>query len=107
MNRLKGPIAALGFAALLAIALACAQQPESKLASGVKLLAHALEVPIYPLAEHLLQLGAREVFRELEDPERKKRLQEHLLQGRLLVPALTGEEDKTGLYGQETLKTAP
>ena len=75
---------------------------DPELALGVKLLAHQLEVPIYPLAEHLLQLGAGEVIREIEQPERKRKLQDHLLNGHLLVPALTGDEGKAGVYSRET-----
>ena len=65
---------------------------DPELAVGVKMLAAALESPIYPLAEHLLQLGARQIAPALKDPELTKRLQQHLLKGHLLVSAPSADD---------------
>ncbi|MDP2950231.1 MAG: hypothetical protein Q8P22_11915 [Chloroflexota bacterium] len=59
----------------------------------VKLLARKLEVPIYPLAEHVLQLGLAQVLALQEDEEFKKALQQHLAHQHLLVPLLNEENE--------------
>ena len=63
---------------------------DEDLAFGVKMLAAYFETPIYPLVEHLLQLGAALVLPALEDEELKRELQEHLANEHLLVPTLRG-----------------
>jgi hypothetical protein len=72
---------------------------DPNLARGVKTLARYLEVPIYPLAEHLIQLGAGLVVPALDDEEKKKELQEHLANEHLLVPSF----DKDNEYDKELL----
>jgi len=66
---------------------------DPKLAFGVKMIATQLETPIYPLVEHLLQLGVEQVYPALEDEDFKEELQEHLLNEHLLVPALDQQND--------------
>ena len=66
---------------------------DPKLAVGVRMIAADLEVPIYVVAEHLLQLGAAQIYPDLEDEEAKRQLQEHLVSHHLLRLAL-GEEDE-------------
>ena len=56
-------------------------------ALGVRILAAHLEVPIYVVAEHLLQIGASLALPALEDEELRTELQEHLVNEHLLVPS--------------------
>jgi len=51
---------------------------------AVKLLAIALEVPRYVIAEHLLQVGAYHVSKTIKDGENRQKLQEHLVKAHLL-----------------------
>jgi len=60
---------------------------DPNLAFGVRFIAADLEVPIYTVAEHLLQLGVAQMYPALEDEEHKKELQEHLINEHLLVSA--------------------
>jgi len=67
------------------------------LALRVKMLAGALEVPIYPLAEHLLQLGLAHILDEVSsNPDNaemvKEELSEHLVREHLLVEKLANED---------------
>lgn len=67
------------------------------LALRVKMLAGALEVPIYPLAEHLLQLGLAHILDEISsNPDNvemvKEELSEHLVREHLLVEKLADED---------------
>ena len=64
---------------------------DQNLTLGVKLLAADLGTPIYPVVEHLLQLGAAQILPALQREELKKQLQEHLL-----VPSL-GEKNQNDL----------
>ena len=61
---------------------------DPKLTLGVKFIAADLKVPIYTVVEHMLQLGMAQMFPAIEDEEQKKELQEHLINGHLLVSAL-------------------
>ena len=60
------------------------------------MLAADLGTPIYPVVEHLLQLGAAQILPALQREELKKQLQEHLLREHLLVPSL-GEKNQNDL----------
>jgi hypothetical protein len=51
----------------------------------LKALASTLEVPIYVLAEHCLEMGLAEVRAEMQDVALKDRLCRHLVEGHLLV----------------------
>jgi len=75
---------------------------DPSLALAVKFIAHDLQCPIYPVAEHLLQLGAALVLPALEDEELKKELQEHLVREHLLVPTLDGQSE----YDRATMAEA-
>ena len=61
---------------------------DNKLVLGLKALARHLEIPIYPLAEHILQLGMAEVLTSIEDEALMENLQRHLLQEHLFVKDL-------------------
>ena len=61
---------------------------DNKLVLGLKALAQHLEIPIYPLAEHILQMGMAEVITGIEDEAFIEDLQRHLLQDHLLVKEL-------------------
>ena len=62
------------------------------LADGVRFLATVLESPIYPVAEHLIQIGAAHVIKNLEDEESRKQLHQHLVDDHLLVERLDSKE---------------
>ena len=54
----------------------------------MKLLAHSLEVPVYVLAEHLMQPGAKEVAELVQDEALKDQLRRHLVRDHLLTPVV-------------------
>ncbi|MEE9399826.1 MAG: hypothetical protein V3V23_06115 [Dehalococcoidales bacterium] len=60
---------------------------------AVKSLAGQIRVPVYPLAEHLLQIGATQIETDLEDEESKKDLENHLINEHLLPPVLDVENE--------------
>jgi hypothetical protein len=66
---------------------------DPKLALGVKFIAADLKVPIYTVAEHLLQLGVAQMYPNLEDDVAKRQLQEHLINQHLLAPALDEQNE--------------
>jgi len=66
---------------------------DRKLATRVRMLAHALECPVYCVAEHLLQLGLAEVSVSLEDQALRERLCRHLVQDHLLTPVTKPESE--------------
>ena len=51
---------------------------------GIRILAAALEVPLYVIAEHSLQVGAYQVLRAAKNPEKRHKLEEHLVKSHLL-----------------------
>lgn len=55
---------------------------------ALKSIASDLQIPLYPLCEHLLQLGLSEVLTIVEDEAQKEILQRHLLEDHLLVKEL-------------------
>ena len=61
---------------------------DQSIALGVRILAAHLEVPIYVVAEHLLQIGASLALPALDDEELRKELHEHLVNEHLLSPSL-------------------
>ena len=69
---------------------------DPKLALGVKLIAADLKVPIYTVAEHLLQLGVAQMQPNIEDDEAKRQLQEHLINQHLLTSALSEDNEYDG-----------
>jgi hypothetical protein len=66
---------------------------DPQIARAVKVTARYLESPIYPVAEHLIQLGAQLVLLELQSEESKKKLKEHLVNEHLLAPNVDKEND--------------
>ena len=58
------------------------------LIARLKLLSTFLEAPLYPLAEHVLELGMSEVAMSLSDASLTEILQRHLLKKHLLVGQL-------------------
>ena len=58
------------------------------LIARLKLLAKYLDTPLYPLAEHVLELGMSEVAVNLSDASLTEMLQRHLLKEHLLVGQL-------------------
>lgn len=75
------------------------------LALRIKMLARAIEVPIYTFCEHLLQLGlahiSTEIGSNLENLEPvKKELREHLINYHLLVKKLGEEQYEQGLIAR-------
>jgi hypothetical protein len=64
---------------------------DRNIAMAIKLMAKSLGTPIYPLCEHLLQLGSAEVVALMEDPALRERLCRHLLERHLMVPAVVPE----------------
>ncbi len=69
---------------------------DPKLALGVRFIAADLKVPIYTVAEHLLQLGVAQMHPNLEDDEAKRQLQEHLSNQHLLTSALSEDNEYDG-----------
>ena len=66
---------------------------DNQLATRLKVLAHALEVPIYPLIEHLLQLGLSEAAIIATDEALRERFCHHLVEDHLLTPATKPESE--------------
>jgi len=61
--------------------------------SNIKLIAAILEVPQYVVCEHVLQVGMYHVGKVLNDPEKRQKLIDHLVQVHLLGDELIeGEE---------------
>ena len=61
---------------------------DAGLIARLKLLARYLETPIYPLTEHLLELGMSDIAATIRDSALTELLQRHLLQEHLLVSKL-------------------
>jgi len=51
---------------------------------AVRLIAASFEVPLYVACEHLLQVGSYHLLQDLDDPERRASLQDHLVNVHLL-----------------------
>ena len=58
------------------------------LITGLKLLAKYLDIPFYPLAEHVLELGISEISVKVQDSALTELLQRHLVKEHLLVRQL-------------------
>jgi hypothetical protein len=67
------------------------------LVARLRLLAKYLDTPIYPVAEHVIELGMSEVAATLLDSALVERLQRHLLQEHLLVGELDPEDRSTSV----------
>lgn len=58
----------------------------------LKLFVHYLDTPLYPLAEHILELGMSEIKVIIQDRALIEVLQRHLLKGHLLVGQFDPED---------------
>ena len=67
---------------------------------GVKLLAAALHVPRYIITEHLLQVGAYHILKDIEDEDKRRKLEEHLMKVHLLGDDL-GDNDVFVIFGSK------
>ena len=65
---------------------------DPRLPLAVKLLARDLEVPMFSIAEHALELGIAQMY-PFEDEQFKTELQCHLINEHLLAPALNARND--------------
>jgi len=72
---------------------------DAELVLGVKFLAAILKVPRYVITEHLLQVGSYHIVQALEDPEKRKELERHLIEVHLLGSELQDDEDILRLGG--------
>jgi len=68
---------------------------------GIKFLAAILEVPYYVIGEHLLQVGSYHVLTVIKEPEKRHKLQEHLVKVHLLGDELSDDEDILRLGGKD------
>lgn len=57
---------------------------DKKLILRIKLMAAELETPLYPLVEHLLELGLAEVGVEIQDAALETELKQHLFRDHLM-----------------------
>ncbi|MFC2019305.1 hypothetical protein ACFLU4_05035 [Chloroflexota bacterium] len=73
---------------------------DSRIAQRLRGLARRLEVPIYVLAEHILQLGLQEVLAIMDDEALHERLCRHLVQDHLLCPATKPETEPVSRRAQ-------
>jgi hypothetical protein len=65
---------------------------DADLIARLKLLAKCLDIPLYPLAEHVMELGMSEVAVITQDRALTEVLQRHLLEEHLLVEQLNPVE---------------
>ncbi|MFC2018686.1 hypothetical protein ACFLU4_01850 [Chloroflexota bacterium] len=66
---------------------------DCKIILALKKIAQCLEVPVYVITEHALQLGLREVDAIMDDEALSERLCRHLVEGHLLCPAIKPESE--------------
>jgi hypothetical protein len=69
---------------------------DERLILGLKLSARQLEVPLYVITEHAIQLGLHEIHLEEHDPAYKENLKRHLIQHHLLVDNLDPLDERLG-----------
>ena len=65
---------------------------DAQLVLAVKFLAMILKVPRYVITEHLLQVGSYHIVQALEDPEKRRELEKHLVEVHLLGSELQDDE---------------
>ena len=68
-------------------------QCDSHLVRYIKIMANRLEVPVYVLGEHLLQLGTTEAVVLIQDEKQKEDLARHLVRDHLLVTGILPEHE--------------
>lgn len=64
---------------------------DPELALSTKVLAKLIPAPIFPTAEHILQLGGAAVAIALQDEQSRKDLEQYILREHLLVPDINIE----------------
>lgn len=72
---------------------------DERIVLGVKALAAILEVPRYVITEHLLQVGTYHILTAIRDEDKRRKLEEHLVEVHLLGSQLTDGEDILRLGG--------
>ena len=60
---------------------------------GVKFLAVILEVPVYVIGEHVLQVGCYHVLTAIADKDNRQKIIEHLVKTHLLGDELNDDEN--------------
>ncbi len=69
---------------------------DERLIQGLKFSARQLEVPVYVITEHAMQLGLQEIHLEKHDAAYKENLQRHLIKHHLLVDNLDPIDERLG-----------
>ena len=69
---------------------------DKRLIQGLKFSGRQLEVPVYVIAEHAMQLGLDEIYLEEHDPAYKENLKRHLIKHHLLVESLDPLDERLG-----------
>jgi len=59
---------------------------------GVKFIAVIMQVPMYVVCEHILQVGSYHLLEAMDDQESRKRLKDHLVQVHLLGDELKEDD---------------
>jgi len=66
---------------------------DQSLVATLKIVARELEIPIYVLCEHCLQLGIAEVYEKTQDEALKDQLCRHLVRDHLLTPVIKPQSE--------------
>ena len=69
---------------------------DQRLIQALKFSAKDLEVPVYVITEHAIQLGLHEIHLEKHEPAYKENLQHHLIKHHLLVDNLDPTDERSG-----------
>ncbi len=69
---------------------------DERLIHALKFSARYLEVPVYVITEHAIQLGLHEIHLEKHEPAYKENLQRHLVKHHLLVDNLDPINERLG-----------
>ena len=69
---------------------------DERLIEALKFSARYLEVPVYVITEHAIQLGLHEIHLEKHDAAYKENLQRHLIKHHLLVDNLDPIDERLG-----------
>jgi hypothetical protein len=69
---------------------------DQRLIQALKFTARYLEVPVYVITEHAIQLGLHEIHLEKHEPAYKENLQRHLVRHHLLVDNLDPIDERLG-----------
>ena len=69
---------------------------DERLIQALKFSAKYLEVPVYIITEHAIQLGLHEIHLEEHEPAYKENLRRHLIEHHLLVDNLDPIDERLG-----------